>query len=56
MKGVVVYVTSRGNTKKIAETMAETLRESGIEVEPLFVDLLNFFVPFHCVHFHVSVP
>ena len=32
MKGIVVYDTSYGNTKKIAETIAETLRESGIEV------------------------
>ena len=33
MKGMVVYDTSYGNTKKIAETIAETLRESGIEVD-----------------------
>jgi menaquinone-dependent protoporphyrinogen IX oxidase len=33
MKGIVVYDTSYGNTKKIAETIAETLRESGIEVD-----------------------
>ena len=32
MKGIVVYDTSYGNTKKVAETIAETLRESGIEV------------------------
>ena len=33
MKGIVVYDTSYGNTKKIAETIAEALRESGIEVD-----------------------
>ncbi len=33
MKGIVVYDTSYGNTKRIAETIAETLKESGIEVD-----------------------
>ncbi len=33
MKGMVVYDTSYGNTKKIAETVAEILNESGIEVD-----------------------
>ncbi len=33
MKGIVVYDTSYGNTKKVAEIIAETLKESGIEVE-----------------------
>lgn len=33
MKGIVVYDTSYGNTKKIAETIADTLKESGIEVD-----------------------
>ena len=33
MKGIVVYDTSFGNTKKIAETIAETLKESGVEVD-----------------------
>jgi len=33
MKGVVVYDTSYGNTQKIAETIAETLRESGVEAD-----------------------
>jgi menaquinone-dependent protoporphyrinogen IX oxidase len=33
MKGIVVYDTSHGNTKKIAETIAETLKETGIEVD-----------------------
>jgi menaquinone-dependent protoporphyrinogen IX oxidase len=32
MKGIVVYDTSYGNTKKIAETIAETLKESGIDI------------------------
>jgi menaquinone-dependent protoporphyrinogen IX oxidase len=36
MKGIVIYDTSYGNTKKIAETIADTLKESGVEV-----DLLN---------------
>ena len=33
MKGIVIYDTSYGNTKRIAETIAETLKESGIEVD-----------------------
>ena len=33
MKGIVIYHTSYGNTKTIAETIAETLKESGIEVD-----------------------
>ena len=33
MKGIVIYDTSSGNTKKIAETIAETLKESGVEVD-----------------------
>jgi len=33
MKGIVVYDTSHGNTKKIAETITETLKESGVEVD-----------------------
>jgi menaquinone-dependent protoporphyrinogen IX oxidase len=33
VKGIVVYDTSYGNTKTIAETIAETLKESGIEVD-----------------------
>jgi menaquinone-dependent protoporphyrinogen IX oxidase len=33
MKGIVVYDTSYGNTKKIAEIIAETLKEFGIEVD-----------------------
>lgn len=33
MRGVVVYDTSYGNTKKIAETIADVLKESGIEVD-----------------------
>ena len=33
MKGIVVYDTSYGNTKKVAETITETLKESGIEVD-----------------------
>ena len=33
IKGIVVYDTSYGNTKKIGETIAETLKESGVEVD-----------------------
>jgi menaquinone-dependent protoporphyrinogen IX oxidase len=33
MKGIVVYDTSYGNTKKIAEAITETLKDSGIEVD-----------------------
>jgi menaquinone-dependent protoporphyrinogen IX oxidase len=33
LKGMVVFDTSYGNTKKIAETIAGTLKESGIEVD-----------------------
>jgi len=33
MKGIVIFDTSHGNTKKIAETIAETLKESEIEVD-----------------------
>jgi len=37
MKGIVVYDTSYGNTKKIAETIAETLKESGIGVDLFYL-------------------
>ena len=37
MKGIVVYDTSYGNTKKIAETLAESLKESGVEVDLFYV-------------------
>jgi len=37
MKGIVIYDTSYGNTKKIGETIAETLRESEIEVDLFYV-------------------
>ena len=37
MKGLVVYDTSYGNTKTIAETIAETLKEAGIEVDLFYV-------------------
>jgi flavodoxin len=33
MKGVVIYDTTYGNTKKIAEAITETLEESGLEVD-----------------------
>jgi menaquinone-dependent protoporphyrinogen IX oxidase len=37
MKGIVIYDTSYGNTKKIGGTIAETLRESGMEVDLFYV-------------------
>jgi len=37
MKGIVVYDTSYGNTKKIAETITETLKETGIGVDLFYV-------------------
>ena len=37
MKGIVIFDTSHGNTKKIAETIAETLKESGIEADLFYV-------------------
>jgi flavodoxin len=37
MKGIVVYDTSHGNTKTIAETISETLKESGIAVDTFYV-------------------
>ena len=33
MKGIVIFDTSHGNTKKIAEIIAETLKASEIEVD-----------------------
>jgi len=41
LKGIVVYDTSYGNTKKIAETIADTLKESGIEVDLFYVEDLK---------------
>lgn len=37
MRGAVVYDTSYGNTKAIAEAIADALKESGIEVDLLHV-------------------
>ena len=37
MKGIVIYDTSTGNTKKIAETITETLKESEIESDLFYV-------------------
>ena len=37
MKGIVVFDTSYGNTRTIAETISETLKESGIEVDTFYV-------------------
>jgi menaquinone-dependent protoporphyrinogen IX oxidase len=37
MKGIVVFDTSYGNTRTIAETISDTLKESGIEVDTFYV-------------------
>jgi menaquinone-dependent protoporphyrinogen IX oxidase len=37
MKGIVVYDTSHGNTRAVAEAISETLRESGMEVGTFYV-------------------
>lgn len=37
MKGIVIYDSSYGNTKKIGETIVETLKESGVEVDLFYV-------------------
>ena len=37
MKGIVIFDTSYGNTRTIAETTSETLKESGIEVDTCYV-------------------
>ena len=37
MKGIVVYDTSYGNTRTISEIIAETLKESGTEVDLFYV-------------------
>ena len=37
MKGIVIYDTTYGNTRKIAETIAETLKASGVEVDVFYV-------------------
>ncbi len=37
MKGIVIFDTSHGNTKTIAETISDTLKESGIEVDTCYV-------------------
>jgi len=37
MKGIVIYDTSYGNTRKIAEAIADALKESGIHVDPTYV-------------------
>jgi menaquinone-dependent protoporphyrinogen IX oxidase len=33
MKGIIIYDTTYGNTKEIAETIQSTLKESGIEAD-----------------------
>jgi menaquinone-dependent protoporphyrinogen IX oxidase len=36
-KGIVIFDTSYGNTRTIAETISETLKESGIQVDAFYV-------------------
>lgn len=43
MKGIVVYDTSSGNTKKIAEIISDTLKESGIAVDLFKVNEIKKF-------------
>ncbi len=43
MKGLIVYDTAFGNTKKVAETIAETLRESGKDIDVFDVQGLKKF-------------
>lgn len=37
MKGIVIYDTSYGNTRAVAETISETLKESGINLDIFYV-------------------
>jgi len=37
MKGIVIYDTSHGNTRKVAEAISEALEESGIETDAVYV-------------------
>jgi flavodoxin len=37
MKGIVIFDTSHGNTRTIAETISETLKVAGIEVDTFYV-------------------
>ena len=37
MKGIVIFDTSYGNTRTIAEVISEELKESGIEVAVVYV-------------------
>jgi len=37
VKGIVIYDSSFGNTKKVAETIAESLKDAGLDVDLLHV-------------------
>jgi flavodoxin len=37
MKGIVIYDSSHGNTRMIAEAISETLWEANMDVEPVYV-------------------
>ncbi len=38
MKGIVIYDTTYGNTRKVAEIIAETLKENGIQTDAFKVN------------------
>lgn len=42
MKGIIIYDTSHGNTKKIAETITETLKAAEIDVDFFHVKEAKF--------------
>jgi len=37
MKGLVVYDSSHGNTRQVAEAISDSMKESGIEVDTFYV-------------------
>ena len=37
MKGLVVYDTSHGNTRQVAEAISDSMRESGVEIDTFYV-------------------
>ena len=37
MKGIVIYDTSHGNTRAVAEAISETLKESGMDIDAVYV-------------------
>jgi menaquinone-dependent protoporphyrinogen IX oxidase len=43
MKGIIIYDTTYGNTRKIAEAISETLKESGMEIDTYYVKDVKHF-------------